>query len=361
MIRVLHFLGSMNQGGAENFVMNLYRSIDKTKIQFDFLVNREGIFDQEIKSMGGKIFLIPALQNIGQIQYTRNLDRFFKEHKEYQIVHSHINQVTGLILEIANKNDIPVRIAHSHSSKSAKNPIVRIYKDYLGSKINKNATILFGCSDKANEWLYKKNKDKAIIINNGVDVEKYRYNIETRQKIRKELKIKDNEIVIGHVGRFSKVKNHSFLLDIFKFYCTYNPHSKLILVGDGELKNDILNKIKELELQEKVLMLGNIDNVHEVNQAMDYFVFPSFYEGLPVSLVEAQISGLKVFASDRITKMVQVTNNIKFLDINESAQIWAEEILSTQLDRKDMSEDVIKEGYDIREIAKKYIKLLGCD
>ena len=132
MIRVLHFLGSMNQGGAENFVMNLYRNIDRKKIQFDFLVNREGIFDEEIKNMGGRIYYLPALQKVGQIIYSYNLDCFFKNHKEYKIIHSHINQVTGLILERAKKANIPVRIAHSHSSKSSKNPIIRIYKNYLG-------------------------------------------------------------------------------------------------------------------------------------------------------------------------------------------------------------------------------------
>lgn len=314
-IRILQVLGGMNQGGTENFLMNLYRNIDRKKIQFDFLVNRKGNFDKEIEKLGGRIYYIPALQKIGQVAYVKKLDNFLKQHTEYKIIHSHLNQVTGLILERAKKFNIPVRIAHSHNSGFPKNIIKRIYKNYLGSKILDNATLLLGCSDKANKWLYKDQSNKALIINNGVEIYKFKYNDEKRKKIRKELNIKENEIVIGHVGRFSSQKNHKFLIKIFKKYSEKNENARLLLVGDGKLKKQIEKMIKKYDIDQKVIMTGNRNDISQIYQAIDLFVFPSLYEGLPLVLIEAQISGLSILASSTITNMVDVTGNVKFLNI----------------------------------------------
>lgn len=359
MIRILHIIGGMNQGGAENFLMNLYRNIAKEKIQFDFLVNREGIFDDEIKSLGGRLYYIPALQKVGQIKYTKNLDNFFKTHKEYKIVHSHINQVSGLILERAKKAGIPIRIAHSHNSKYNRNLFIRIYKKYLGRKILKNANVLVACSDKARECLYKKESKKVLIINNGIDIEKFKYNEKTRRKIREKLKFKDNEIVVGHVGRFEKQKNHKFLIKIFYEFNKINQNSKLLLVGDGKLKNKIDKLIKKYKLEDKVILLGNRKDVNDIYQAMDLFVFPSLYEGLPLVLIEAQISGLNVLISNNITKMVNITENVKFLSIKENPKVWAEEMLKIKKIRKDESKNVEKAGYDIKTVTSEYINLVS--
>ena len=361
MERILQILGGMNQGGAENFLMNLNRNIITKDVRFDYLVNRKGIFDEEIKRMGGKVFYIPALQNIGMYKYIKILDNFYKEHSEYKIVNSHLNKVTGLILERAKKANIPIRISHSHSSKSSKNIIVNTYKMFLGSKIKKNATLYLGCSDKANKWLYGRYSDKAVILNNGIETKKFKFNDSIRNKIRNQLNIKENEVILGHVGRFTPVKNHLFLIDIFKEYNKRNLNSKLLLVGDGELKDKIKRKVQMLGLNNKVIMLGNRNDINELNQAIDFFVFPSVFEGMPMALIEAQASGLQIFASSNITKMVDITGNIKFISIKESPQLWAENIICTKLDRKDETEKIIEAGYDIKETANKYLKLIGCE
>lgn len=276
--RVLQVLGGMNQGGVENFLMNLYRNIDKSKIQFDFLVNRQGIFDEEIKTMGGKIYYIPALQEIGQAKYEKILDKFFAEHKEYKIVHSHLNQVTGLILERAKRANIPVRISHSHNSKSPKNIIIRKYKSYLGKKIRENANIYFACSNSAAKWLYKGYSEKAIIIKNAINVEKFMYNEEIRKKTRKLLNIDEKTLLIGHVGRFDKQKNHIFLLKVFKEIVTKNKNCVLLLVGDGKLKGKIVKMIKKYKLENNVKLLGIRKDVNDIFQALDLMIFPSLYE-----------------------------------------------------------------------------------
>ena len=269
----------MNQGGVENFIMNFYRKIDKSKIQFDFLVNRKGYFDDEIKKMGGKIYYIPAVQKVGQIKYRKNLDTFFQEHGEYKIVHSHLNQVTGLILERAKKANIPVRIAHSHNSKSPKNIIIRCYKNYLGNKIFNSANVYFACSKVAADWLFKGYSKKAIIINNAIDVDKFIYNQEKRKKIRQELNIIDDKMMlVGHVGRFNKQKNHLFLLKIFKDLLNKKDDCILLLIGEGKLKNKIIKLIHKYGLENKVKLLGTRKDVNDILQGIDILLFPSLYE-----------------------------------------------------------------------------------
>lgn len=269
----------MNQGGVENFIMNFYRKIDKSKIQFDFLVNRKGYFDDEIKKMGGKIYYIPALQKVGQIKYQKNLDTFFQNHNEYKIVHSHLNQVTGLILERAKKANIPVRIAHSHNSKSPKNIVIRCYKNYLGNKIFNSANVYFACSKVAADWLFKGYSEKAIIINNAIDVDKFIYNQEKRKKIRQELNIvNDKMMLIGHVGRFNKQKNHLFLLKIFKDLLNKKDDCMLLLIGEGKLKNKIIKLIYKYGLENKVKLLGTRKDVNDILQGIDVLLFPSLYE-----------------------------------------------------------------------------------
>ena len=321
MIRVLHVIGSMNQGGAENFLINVYRNLDRTEIQFDFLVNREGFFDNEIKKMGGKIFYISALQKVGQIAYVKNLDNFFEEHKEYKIIHSHINKVSGLILERAKRAQIPVRIAHSHNSKFGKNWLIRIYKTYLGKKILKNATHFFACSEKAAKWLFKEKSKDAIIIRNAIETEKFKYSKEKRKKIRNELAIDDNCMVIGNIARFSEQKNHSFLIDIFFEYQKINPKTCLILVGEGSLKKKIQDKVNNLKLDDKVKFLGIRTDTDYLYSAFDYFLLPSLYEGLPVVLVEAQTSGLKCLTSDKVvTYEAKITDLLEFYPLTNEAK-----------------------------------------
>ena len=362
MIRILHVLGGMNQGGTENFLMNLYRNIDREKVQFDFLVNREGIFDQEIKTLGGKVFYIPAVQNIGQLKYTKNLVNFLNKHKEYNIIHSHLNQVTGLILERAKKAEIPVRIAHSHNSKSNKNIIIKVYKKYLQSKILKNATNLWACSNLAAKWLYGKNElPRVEIIPNAIDAEKFVYTESTRRRVRDEFNIDDDVFVIGNVARMSYQKNHIFLINVFYELKKLDNSAKMILVGTGPEKEKINSAIKHFNLEKDVILLENRQDVNEILQAMDYFVFPSRFEGLGIVLIESQAAGLRCITSkDVVPSEVAITDLVEFYQLNRSPKEWAEKIyLNKKYNRKNQLLKIREANYDIKDlvedIQKKYI------
>ena len=360
-IRVLQVIRHMNIGGAETFIMNVYRNIDREKVQFDFLVNGEGVFDEEIKKLGGKIYVMKYITEIGQIKYKENLKNFFNKHN-YNIIHSHIDQVSGIILEAANECNIKCRIAHSHNTKNANNFIGKIYKAYLQSKINKNATQYFACGKEAAKWLYKKNAKDAIIIPNGIDLDKFRYNEEIRNKMREKLNIKKETFVIGHVGRFSKQKNHKFLIEIFNEYLKIDSNSRLILVGDGPLRQQIEKQINEYKIQDKVILLGNITNVQEIYQAFDFLLFPSLFEGMSVVTIEAQAEGLPILCSDTIDKKTNITNSIEFMSLKEEPKKWAEKIKEMKKKRNLTNIKILeKTDYNIKVLAKKmenrYIKL----
>lgn len=357
-IRVLQVIGGMNFGGAENFLMNLYRNIDRTKVQFDFLVNREGVFDEEIKKLGGNIYYIPALQKVGPIIYVHNLKRFLKSNN-YCIVHSHLNQVTGLILQTAKKCGVKVRIAHCHSSSnSAYNFITRIYKNYLNTKINKNATDFFACSEVAAQWLFKEKANEAIIIKNAIDIERFKFNNEKRKIIRKNLNMNEDDIVIGHVGRFFAVKNHKFLIDLFNDFQKDKKNSKLLLVGDGPLRIEIENQIADLNIKDRVILVGNKKNVEDYYNAMDLFVFPSLYEGLGMVLIEAQINGLNcVTSKDVVPNDVNITNHVKFVLLDDGIKEWNKTLKKIDIIRYSELEKIKKSGYDVKEEVKKLQKI----
>ena len=352
-IRVLHVIGSMNMGGAETLLINIYRKIDRTKVQFDFLVNRDGIFDDEIKSMGGRIYKINPITKIGHFGYKKKLGNFYKQHKEYTIVHSHINQVSGLILSIAKNNNIPVRIAHSHSTNSTNNLIVRIYKKYLGNYLI-CATDLFACSKLAAKWLFKDRWKDTTIIKNGIDIEKFKYDEKTRIHIRNLLSIKEDKLVIGHVGRFSEVKNHKFLIDIFYELQKIKPDSKLILVGIGDLMNAIKSKVAKLGISDKVLFLGLRNDINDIYQAMDVFVFPSLYEGFGNVVIESQISGLRTIVSDTIPEETFITKLITSVPLKETVNTWVNVILkySNKVKRNIVNKELKNSEFNVLNISK---------
>lgn len=351
MKRVLHVVGGMNQGGTENFIMNVYRNIDRTKIQFDFLVNRKGVFDDEIKSLGGNIYFIPALQKVGPIIYKYKLSKILKKHRnEYNIIHSHINMVSGLILEIAKKCGIPVRIAHSHGSSLAANFIVKKYKEYLGKKIIKNANYYFACSKSAAKFLFNKEYEKAYIIKNGINYEQFHFSKEQRNKIRKKLNISNNSVVIGNVARFNYQKNQKFLLEIFHEYCQKNNNSYLIFVGEGKLQDDLKAKVRMLGIEKNVIFAGTTTHVHEFYSAFDIFILPSFSEGLGIALIEAQASGLICLASkEGVPLEAKVSNKIEYISLNESPNYWATHIKKSY-NRENFK---IDKSFDIKEQANK--------
>jgi glycosyltransferase involved in cell wall biosynthesis len=360
-IRILQVLTIMGHGGSESMIMNYYRNIDRNKVQFDFLVHRtkKGVFEDEIESLGGKIYRMPPISPKNYFKYKEKLNAFFKEHKEYKIVHSHLNALSIFVLNIAKKNNIPIRIAHSHTSlynlnlnpfskqRHNLNFAARFFiQNFLKLKIPAYANYYFSCGDKAGKWLFgKSNFSKVRIINNAIDAEKFNYNIDKALKNKKRLEVEE-KIVLGHIGNFIPVKNHSFLIEIYREIKKINPNTSLILVGKVD-ENQIKKLIKG-PLPSDIKFLGQRNDIHEILQAIDVFVFPSTNEGLPLSLIEAQASGLKIAASDDITQELDITGLINFISLKQSPKYWAKLILSElPYNRRDTKNEIIEGKYDI--------------
>ncbi len=349
-------MAGLSRGGLETFVMNVYRKIDRTKIQFDFLVNETHSQDygEEVLSMGGRIYTIPA-RNKGFISYYKNLDAFFKEHAhEYVAVHQHISSLsTATDLYFAKKYGIKVRVLHSHNSfMHGKLHFLLHY----GTKpfVSSLATHYLGCSDVAINWFYKYTgvSYKTQMVNNGIDVEKFKYNEECRLQVRKEFGL-EGKIVLGHVGRFDKVKNHKFLVELFYEYHKRNANSLLMLIGVGQLIETVKQQCKNLGIEDDVVFLGGRDDIYKLLQAMDIFVMPSLYEGLPVSLVEAQTSGLPVLVTDVISQDTQMTDNFYCMSLSETADAWAKKAsqILNGYKRIDESGKIVQKGFDIKTTA----------
>lgn len=349
-IRVLHIVTHMERGGLETMIMNYYRNIDRSKVQFDFLTHRDtnASYNDEILSLGGKIYSLPPLNPFSR-KYIRALDDFFKNHKEYHIVHSHLNAMSTIPLKYAKKNGVKFTIAHSHTSNQEKN--LKYFIKYFSKKfITKYADELFACGNKAGKWLFG-TKD-FMILNNAIDVDKYTYDSKKAKEVRSKLGL-DDEFVIGHVGRFCTPKNHEFIIDIFNEVQKIEPNSKLVLVGEGELKDKIANKVISLGLDKKVEFLGLRSDVNDLMQVMDVFLFPSLYEGLPVTMVEAQSSGLKCFISNTVPKDCILTDNVKVIDLGKNSNIWAEEIVKYKnYTRENTKKQIEKANFDIKENSK---------
>lgn len=351
MIRVLQIVTYMGRGGLETMLMNYYRHMDRSKIQFDFLVHRdfEADYDKEIQSLGGRIYHISRLIPWSK-SYRMELKHFFGEHPEYKIVHVHQDCLSAVALQCAEECGVPVRIAHSHTSCQDKNLKYLIKRHYM-KKIPDYATDFFACSKMAGDWMFGGHPFR--IFYNAVDVDEYVYSPAVANTIRKKFNL-DGCFVIGHVGRFSPEKNHIFLIEIFSECVKINSNVRLLLVGDGIEKKQIQEKICNLKLHDKVIFTGIRSDVNELLQAMDVFVFPSLYEGLPVTLVEAQASGLPCIISDRISKECIVTNGlVTSKQLDESPAEWAKCILQQiRKPRESHIEDIKAAGYDICFAAK---------
>lgn len=362
--RILHVLGGLDRGGAESIIMNLYRNIDRNLIQFDFIKHHDEMdsFEEEIKSLGGLIYSIPEYTGINHFEYKKSWDDFFVLHPEYQIIHGHVRSTASIYLKIAKKHGRKT-ISHSHNTSSGKG-ISAVVKNILQYPIRNTADYLFACSKEAGEWLFGEDvmdRDNFHIFNNAIDVKKFLYNKSTRIKVRKEFNLTD-ELVIGHVGRFSAQKNHFFLIDIFKKLHNIQPNSKLILVGDGELKEKIIKKIKDLRLENSVILTGVRDDVNEIMQGFDVFLLPSIYEGLGIVAIEAQAAGLTTIVSDVIPSEAFITSNIKKKSLNESPTTWAEFIIENKDNNtKNTYSTITDADYDIHQAAKKlqefYLKI----
>ena len=297
---------------------------------------------------GGKLYYVPRYTVKNHFSYKKAWERFFKEHREYKVVHAHLTGSASVFLPIAKKYGC-ITIAHSHIAFSQKGLRAKIV-DLYGLPLRRIADYTFACSDLAGEWMFGKNslnKKNYKLIKNGVDTEKFKFNKDIREEVRTRYNLKE-EFVIGEVARFNTQKNHEFLIDIFYELYKLDKNAVLMLVGDGEKRSKIENKVADLKLQNNVIFTGVCPDIHKILSAFDVFVMPSFNEGLPVSLIEAQTAGLPVVASDTITEEVKITPLVEFLSLNTSAEVWAKKIMAYKnSERKDYIEEIRVRGYDI--------------
>jgi glycosyltransferase involved in cell wall biosynthesis len=365
-LRVLHVVVNMNRGGAETLIMNLYRNMNRSKIQFDFLTCKEGVFDEEIREMGGIIHRIPYISDVGHFKYVKALDHFFAENNQYPIIHSHLDKMSGFVLRAAKKANIPIRISHSHNTSSEGGGLARTYKWYAGKFIIPNSTNLLACSDEAAHWLFRKKSNSTRILKNGIESNQFAYSNDIRKEVRNELQLADDSFVLGHVGRFNHQKNHAYLIDLFYQYSQINDQAVLLLVGNGTLQREMERKVIDLNLGERVIFLGLRGDINRLLQAFDVFIFPSLHEGLPVSLIEAQAAGLPCLISDVISKEVDLGLNLirySSLGNQDSWIIHLKDIASKPQQRYLNSNSFLERGYDIKKTAKSmedyYLKISG--
>ena len=347
-IRILHIVTYMGRGGLETMLMNYYRAIDRTKIQFDFLTHRDfrADYDDEIEALGGKIYRLPNLNPFSR-NYLDALDRFFEEHPEYRIVHSHLDCMSAIPLKAAKKHGVPVRIAHSHSSRQdrdLKYPLKLLFKRGIAGQ----ATQLFACGQEAGKWMF--GTDDFHVLNNAIDAKRYCFDPEVRQEVRCELSIPENALVAGHVGRFMAPKNHGLLMRIF---AELPDDTRLLLVGDGELRAENERLAEELGIRDRVVFAGLRSDVDRMLQAMDVFVFPSLYEGLPLSVIEAQAASLPCLISDKVPLECKKTDLVTQIPLDASPAEWAEAVLSVaETPRRDTLAQIREAGFDIRANAE---------
>ena len=363
MLRVLQVIGNMDAGGMETMLMNYYRKIDKKKIQFDFLIFNEEhcLHEDDIRKLGGKIYKLPSRRkNI--IKNRIEVKAFFKSHN-YDIVEFHQGITYYYPLKMAKKYGLKNRIIHNHGIDQKFLKRYRLYNNlYARRRISNLANQYFTCSKEIEDNLFSKKvikKENIILVNNAVDVEKFKFSYDNREIIRREFNINKNDILIGHVGRFDYQKNHLFLLQIFYEISKLNANIKFMLVGKGHLEEQIRKRIKELKLEEKTIIAKDRNDVDKIMSALDYFVFPSLFEGLPLVLIEAQTSGLPIFISDTIDKKGKPLDNGKIISLNTKPKDWAKIILNYKplIKREDAFSMMKETEFNISNEAKKLEKI----
>ena len=351
VIRVLQIGMHDKIGGVETFLMNYYRNINRKMIQFDFINMFDKLYyDNEIKKLGGKVYNVQNVKK-NPVSYYQAIKKIVKEN-QYNIVHINMLSMANILPIIAaKKGGAKHIIIHSHNTGTPKG-ILRKILDKLNKSIAiKNATNYFACSNLAGKWMFS-GKAEFEIINNAIDIEKFEYNANVRENIRKGLNIK-NEVIIGHIGRFCEQKNHIFLINMFEQFCKIDKNSKLLLIGEGELKEKIILEIQKRKLDDRVIILTPKDDIQNYYQAMDVFVLPSKFEGLGIVAIEAQANGLQCICSDAIPDEVKLLNTFKKIPLNYSE--WIDELknMSCRLGKEESKCALQRNSYDIKIEAKK--------
>lgn len=367
-MRVLHITEVLEPAGIESFIMNMYRNIDRTKVQFDFLVTRdcEEYYESEIAELGGTKYCIDCTKTNNMLlrvfRESRKIKQFLIEHP-YSVVHLHTTTPLRMPYLIAMKQaGVKTRIIHSHSAAvEGKSFLKRIVYGIFRNMIPLYATICIGCSKAASKWMYPRRiweKDRDIVFNNGIDTKKFSYSPETREKYRAELGLGESYTLVN-TGRFLEQKNQSFLIDVLEEIVKEDPNVKLLLLGKGPLREVVEKKVCQKKLEENVIFLGVRNDVQNILQASDCYVMPSLYEGLPVAAIEAQSTGLPCILSTNITDEAALCDNVIFLDLTAPICEWKKTILEHKNaeDREKESKIVQAKGYEVKDCAAKLMEI----
>lgn len=350
-IRVLQVVPNMHRAGLETLIMNIYRNIDRSVVQFDFLVHYTERFDydDEIEELGGRIYRLSVRNDSNLPKYLRDLKRFFKEHPEYTIVHGHMESFGFLYSRAAKKAGVKTIIAHSHNALIEPTLKGRI-KNLMNKPWKRYANVLFACSKKAGDFMFR--GAPYTVINNGIRCEDFMWDPEKREVCRRELGV-ENKIVLGHIGRFDPQKNHAFLIELFAAYAAKHPDAVLLLVGEGALQQSIRLKVEQCGLSDRVCFLGVRADTDRLYQAMDLFLLPSLFEGLPVVGVEAQTAGLPMLTADTVTRELCVTDFVEMLSLNAPLDVWVDKIdnMLEMKKRRNTLEEMNEAGFNIRKTA----------
>ncbi|MFN3772682.1 glycosyltransferase family 1 protein [Cloacibacterium normanense] len=357
-IKILQIFTVLNKGGAETNLMNYYRNMDRSQFQIDFLVHREtGFFEDELIKSGSKIFRLPAILPWKLKEYKKAVKNFFDEHNDFDIVHGQCSELGVFIYEEAKRRGIPVIIAHAHNNRMDRDKKL-VFRLMWKKRMRKSINAYFTCGKEAAENLFgKKLAEKSYQMNNAIEVEDFQFNQEVREKKRKELQAEET-INLVNIGRFNTQKNQSFLLEVFAELIKLNKKYKLFLVGQGELESQLREKAKQLQIEQDVEFLGLRNDVPELLQAMDVFLFPSLHEGFSVAFVEAQTTDIKAVISDGVPQeSILIPENVTVIPLKNSALQWAEKIAEiNNFERKNVAALIKEKGYDIKENAQKLEK-----
>ena len=357
-IKVLYFVDRMLKGGIQALVVDIAKNIDRNKFKLDFLLLDDGNkyeLEDTLKELNCKIY---KLQNVwirkplDYIKYYKKMSEFFRTiGKKYDIVHLHSSSKNFLVLYLARKNGIKIRIAHSHNTGfQTKNTIKICCGNILKRFLVKNSTDFMACSIDAGKWLFG-TKVKVNIFKNAIDLDKFIYNNEKGKEIREKYAIKEDEIVCGNVGRMTEQKNHKFLIEIFKEVCSKDSKYKLLLIGKGKKEEELKELVKKYNIDKNVIFAGFQEKAYDFFNAMDLFVFPSKFEGLGIVLIEAQANGLNCLVSENIPAEAKITNGVKSISL-DNKEDWIKEILLTSKQRQDYYKDIEKAGYNIKREIK---------
>lgn len=357
ILHVLHVFGKLNRGGAESRVMDLYRNVDRAKVQFDFMQHTTKVcdFQPEIEQLGGKVYHVPPFRFWNYFSYCKAWKQFIKEHPEIRIVHGHMTSTASIYLPIVHKKGV-FTIAHSRNAgvdKGIKGKLTKFLRRNLKEKCDR----CFACSKLAGEAVFGKEameQGKVTIIPNAIDAARFTFDPEVRKQKREELHIRQEEFLIGEVGRFDPQKNQKYAVEILAECRKKNFPAKLILIGEGPLMETVRQQVEELKLQEYVIFTGLQKNVVPFYQAMDFFLLPSFYEGLPGVAVEAQASGLRGILSDAITTETAMTSLMEFRSVQEPAEVWADRIMACgHYERQNTLKEMQEAGFDVKNLANR--------